>query len=204
MHAKAICRCVADPGLEAPWSRWLFCALLELLLERGELGKRRIGIRLFVASVGAMRLREILLTLRAPDPIIAIAARPAASPRSVVALATLALTLHPLLPLMPVKTLLAIGTIASVMAGASGIGRGLGCIWCSDCRGFCCRACRSGTGFGGRSCLWLRAMRTARPMRTAFGSPRRPPDFDEGRLLDRLIFGRISLRVVRRLRDGLG
>ncbi|MFZ0401504.1 MAG: hypothetical protein WAL03_10520, partial [Pseudolabrys sp.] len=75
-----------------------------------------------------MRLREILLTLRAPDPIIAIAARPAAS-RSVVALATLALTLHPLLPLMPVKTLLAIGTIASVMAGASGIGRGLGCIW---------------------------------------------------------------------------
>ena len=52
--------------------------------------------------------------------------------------------------------------------------------------------------------MWLRAVRTARPMRTAFGSPRWPPDFDEGRLLDRLIFGRISLRVVRRLRDGLG
>ncbi|MGB7688800.1 MAG: hypothetical protein WBL98_10015, partial [Pseudolabrys sp.] len=80
-----------------------------------------------------MRLREILLTLGAPNPIITIAARPAA-PRSFVALATLALTLHPLLPLMPVKTLLAIGTLASVMAGASGTGRGLGCIWCSHCR----------------------------------------------------------------------
>lgn len=93
-----------------------------MLLECGELGKGRIGIRLFVASVGAVRLREILLALRAPNPIIAIAARPAAC-CTFAALAALALTFHPLLPLMPVLPLLAVGTIARVMAGAPGTGR---------------------------------------------------------------------------------
>ena len=60
-------------------------ALLELLLERGELGERRIGIRLLVAAVraAAVRLGVILLALGAFDAVAFVAAadgrrRPAA------------------------------------------------------------------------------------------------------------------------------
>ena len=70
---------------------------------------------MFVASVRAMWLCEILLALSASNPILSITTRPAACP-TIVALATLALTLQPLLPLMTVLTLLAVGTIATVMA----------------------------------------------------------------------------------------
>jgi hypothetical protein len=88
--------------------------LLKLLLERSKLCKGRIGIRLFVAPVGSMWLRKILLALRAADPFISIAARPFATWAAIVSFAALALTLHPLLPLMAVLSLLAVRAIAVV------------------------------------------------------------------------------------------
>src|SRR5262249_25497453 len=52
----------------------LFAALLELLLERCELGKGRIGIRLFVATAAAVRFGVILIALGFLNAIAAVAA----------------------------------------------------------------------------------------------------------------------------------
>jgi len=68
-----------------------------------------------------VRLREILVPFCAPNPLPAVASRPAARV-AVLAFAALSLALHPLLPLMPVLPVLpllpvlpflAIGTIAA-------------------------------------------------------------------------------------------
>src|SRR6476469_7620028 len=60
--------------------------LLELLLERGELGEWRVRVRLFVAALAAMRTRVILLARCAVGTIVTAATRPA---RTVVALVAL-------------------------------------------------------------------------------------------------------------------
>lgn len=99
---------------------------------------------MFVASVGAVWLREILLTFCTSNPVIAIAARPPAW-STFIALATLPLplTLHPLLPLMTVKTLLAVRTIALIVAWAAEAGWRLNGIGCRHRRSFS----RRGAGF---------------------------------------------------------
>src|SRR5664280_699954 len=77
----------------------LFAVLLELLLEGGELGERRIGIRLLVAAVGmaAVRLGVILLALSPLDAVALVAAWTVAALLAVFTLDALALTLHALL-----------------------------------------------------------------------------------------------------------
>jgi hypothetical protein len=88
----------------------LFAALLKLLLERRELGERRIGIRLLVAIFrAAKRLCVILLALGAFDPVAFVASRRAiATLRVVFALEAFALTLDALLALLTRLALLAI------------------------------------------------------------------------------------------------
>ena len=81
-----------------------------------------------------MWLRKILLALRAADPFISIAARPFATWAAIVSFAALALTLHPLLPLMAVLMLLAVRAIA-VVTGAASTGRRLSSFRSGRCIG---------------------------------------------------------------------
>src|SRR5690348_10553718 len=78
VHAKAICRCAGGCVRRTRRSRWFFAALLELLLERRELGEWRIGIRLLVPSSRSApeRLSVILLALGTIDTVAAVAAGP--------------------------------------------------------------------------------------------------------------------------------
>src|SRR5665213_2613887 len=128
-----------------------------------------------------MRLRIILLAFSALDLFAAVAARTAAATRRAIPgarrafavaalLKTFGLALHALLALVAILPLLPIGPIlvlwrrAPRFAGFGGRGR------------------RTGVGRRGDGRRLWRALRTARPVRTAFGMTARPPDFDEGRL----------------------
>jgi hypothetical protein len=176
--------------------------LLELLLERSKLCKGRIGIRLFVAAVGSMWLRKILLALRAADPFISIAARPFATWAAIVSFAALALTLHPLLPLMAVLTLLAVRAIA-VVTWTARAGRRLSSFRSGRCIDTFCRQGRDRrAGLGYRNLRLLRTLRAARSMRAPFGTTSRPPNLDEGRLLGRLAFNRTRLSGIFHSRRG--
>jgi hypothetical protein len=176
--------------------------LLELLLERSKLCKGRIGIRLFVAAVGSMWLRKILLALRAANSFITIAARPFATWAAVVSFAALALTLQPLLPLMAVLTLLAVRAIVTWTTRA---GRRLSSFRSGRCIGTFCRQGRDRrAGFGCRNLHMhmLRTLRAARSMRAPLGTTSRSPNLDEGRVLGRRTFNRTRLSGIFHSRCG--
>ena len=171
----------------------LFGALLQLLLERSELGERRIGIRLLVAAAGAPaeRLGVILLALgtidRAPR---GHGGRPRSAVRRARLRRVCALPLRPLLPLVPILALLLRSLLAvrigrvgrcgrrGPRAGRGGIGRRP--VSAAPSAGALVAA---GGGAGRPHLASLRTLLTARPMRTALGAPGRPPNLDESRLL---------------------
>jgi hypothetical protein len=114
---------------------------LELLLERGELGKGRIGIRLLVAAAAAAKgLGVILLALGALDLGALVAARAVAARRRpismsalasalVLALGALTLTVGTLLALVTVAARLPVGLFVAArallrVAGSTRCGRG--------------------------------------------------------------------------------
>ena len=104
-RARAIYRFAVDPTRSR-----LFGILLELLLEGGELGERRIGIRLLVAAIGmtAVRLGVILLALGAFHTVALVAARTLAAVGSSFAFNALALALQALLALVALLALLTV------------------------------------------------------------------------------------------------
>src|SRR5476651_694078 len=96
-----------------------FVVLLELLLERGELGEGRIGIRRLItvgAARTAMGLGIILITLGFFDAIALVTARRAVTARRTAGLAVepFALALDALLTIMAFLALLAVGTFLVV------------------------------------------------------------------------------------------
>ncbi len=99
-------------------SRWLFGALFKLLFERGELGERRIGIRLLVTSAGpaAKRLGIILLAFGTIDPVLTVATRALPARTPVLPFVAIDLPLRPLLTLDAVLAFLAIRPVAALMA----------------------------------------------------------------------------------------
>jgi hypothetical protein len=89
--------------------------LFKLLLQRGELGEGRIGIRLLVAAVGtaAKWPGVILLPFRALHAFATLAARSLAT--RILPINTLALPLHPLLSLVTLVTFSAVRPVAVIM-----------------------------------------------------------------------------------------
>ena len=143
-----------------------------------------------------MRLREILVPFGAPNPLPAVASRPAAHV-AVLTLAALSLTLHPLLPLMPVLPFLAIGPIAAFVTARAA--RWRSCVRCRGGRNFRWRSGHFTAGFARRRCLrLLRALRTTWPMRAALRTSGGTPDLDEGLLFGRPCLGRRGLSCIRR------
>lgn len=149
-----------------------------------------------------MWFRKILLALRAADPFISIAARPFATRAAIVSFAALALTLHPLLPLMAVLSLLAVRAIA-VVTWTARAGRRLSSFRSGRCIGTFYRQDRNrSAGLGYRNLCLLRTVWAARSMRAPFGTTSRPPNLDEGRLLGRLALNRTWLSGIFRSRRG--
>ena len=168
----------------------LFRILLKLLLEGGELGERRIGIRIFVLpSATTVRLGVILLALGALHLIAFVAARPVAARRRSAAMSPLALAalaerlglpFHALLALVAVLALLAVGAVLAIVARRRPARRRCGGIGARR-RGAGSGGGKFGRRRGGRGCL-LRARRAARLVRAPLAAATRPPDFDESRL----------------------
>src|SRR5690606_25326494 len=94
-------------------SRTFLVALLQPLLEGGELGERRIGVGLAVAAIGAAAVgpRVVLLALRAVGTLVTAPARPALV--ALPPIGALALAFAALLAIMALPARLPIGTIAS-------------------------------------------------------------------------------------------
>jgi hypothetical protein len=94
--------------------------LFELLLESGELGKWRVGVRLLVAAAGAAseRLGVILLAIGTFDTVAALAARPVPPRTAILSVGAFGLPLFPLLPLLSVLTLLPIWPFVAIIGWA--------------------------------------------------------------------------------------
>ena len=124
--------------------------MLKLLLESGELGKGRIGIRLLVATTrtAAEGLSVILFALGALYALTTFTARPVTAGAAVLPIGTFALSFRPLLALVPVLTLLTVGAIARVVTRAARAASRLSGISRCSCRGrFSRRGCSRRAGF---------------------------------------------------------
>ena len=140
--------------------------MLELLLQRRELGKRRVGIRFLVLPIltAAERLGVILLALGAFDAVTLAARRAIAAAALLAAIGALLLPVYTLLARVAILALLPILALAvaaetlrlfSSFGGRRGFGGGA---FGRQDRGF----------LGG-------ALRTARPMRTTWSMPTTRP-----------------------------
>jgi len=169
-------------------SRRVFAALLKLLFECGEFGKRRIRIGLLVATARiAERLGIVTLTFGPIDALAAFASRAATTQlAAILPLAALPLLLHALLPLVALLAFFAAGSLGALAWRAARTARRCGCIGRWRCGGRAFRRRRCAVGHD-NLCLRL-TMRTARTMRTTLGAAGRAPHFDERRLLGGLRF----------------
>ena len=201
---------------------------LELLLECGELGEGRIGIRLLVAAAaaaaaGPIGLGVILLALGAIGAVVALAARAVAARGLPIAIEPypLARTLARAALVLALGALtLAVGALLAFVTVAAGLPVGLFVAARALLRFAGNVRCGRG-GFGGRGgnrlaalsrwrgrrwrrrcrcrCRFLPA-RAARTMRPPLGTAGRAPDFDEGGFFGRRGGGDLDRPRPRRLR----
>ncbi|MGA7971269.1 MAG: hypothetical protein WCA36_00550, partial [Pseudolabrys sp.] len=113
-----------EPAAAPARSRPLFAVLLELLLERGELGEGRVRIRLLVAPLATaattttLGLGEILLALGTVDTaaIAARAARTVAPPLMPLPVTAATIAILARLPILPIFSTLALGPTGTALA----------------------------------------------------------------------------------------
>ena len=193
-HLSMRWRCGSSGGALARRSMALFGAVLELLLERGELGEGRIGIRLLVRRDPRAGLGVIELALGAIDRRAARPRRPALALRSLPrSLRSVALLL-PFLPLLPLVAVLAVGALFAGLHARTRVRQRV--LGCSVGRPGACGRFRRRGGACGRPCgaaarlvlhgHGLRRGAALVVMRAAVGAAGRTPNLDDLRLRRRV------------------